>query len=98
MSDADRSTLPEGLARRLGHATPDVHWPDTDDATADHGALADAGLAVLADALVAGDDADCAFALLTADALITAACVAAAEGPLPDQLGAARFAELLEDA
>lgn len=58
--------------------------------------LAEAGLACLEDALAAGDDRRSAFALLAADALITAACAAAATTELPAALSARRFAALLE--
>lgn len=60
--------------------------------------LAHAGLTALRDALTAGNERSAAFDLLTADALITKACEAAATGALPASLSAARFATLLEEA
>ncbi len=73
------------MAAALGGARP-----------ADAEACAEAGLAALGRALAAGDDRRAAFDLLTADALITAACAAAATDGLPDALAPGRFAALLE--
>jgi hypothetical protein len=95
MSDA--ASIPQALARRLEQATPGVDWRG-DGGAAEPGALADAGLAALGDAIKAGDDPACAFVLLAADAMITAACTAIADGPLPAALGPDRFVALLEDA
>lgn len=59
--------------------------------------LARVGLFALRDALERGDDRAAAFDLLTADALITMACDAAATGELPESLSADHFATLLEE-
>ncbi len=81
--------VPAPLAARMADALAGAQLQDA-------GACAEAGLAALRRALAAGDERSAALDLLTADALITAACVRAATDGLPDALSPERFAALLE--
>lgn len=95
MSDRARAWLamragavPPALEARMESAMDDVIDHDSVPAT-----LADAARECMRDALAAGDDRSAALHLLAADALITYACEAAADGGEPGFDAVARAAE-----
>jgi hypothetical protein len=89
-----RARMESAVQRQLGATLPMSEHPGLE--AVDAAILGEAGLACLEDALAAGDARSGAFALLAADALITAACGAAATTELPTALSLRRFTALLE--
>ena len=99
----DARTVPTPLMDRMAQAVGKAAAqrgsgapPAEDAASADPELLANAAFACLDEALASGDARSGAFALLVADALITAACAAVDSADVPPALAAHRFAALLE--